>query len=99
MTRDNDTEWSNLVQQVVQFMFTAEAMNVTQHVAMERLAGDVSNVPELELSMLQLIAALGNYDEVYERTMQEFIPRAGLNSFYTLILTESTSRDTSGLLY
>ena len=101
VTRDSDPAWSDLVNSVVQFMYTAESIGLTQEKALQELSLDgEASVPQrsaLESSMLLLISELGNYGEVYQRTLERIVPRDGLNWLYSA--SNNTKNNTDGLLY
>ena len=94
VTRDNDSEWSRLVDNVVQFAFAAEGLNLTQRDARLLLEeGTSENRSKAYDQMVLLTAELGNYDEMYQRNLKTIFPREGPNLLY------DTSVDKSGLLY
>ena len=99
LTRDNDTQWHDVVQWVVFGMILADEAGVTSGNVADMAAnppnGDVARLlgvgfdggevfafgEQLGLDadfMQDVIAAVGNYDEVYERTIAPIgLPRAG----------------------
>lgn len=104
LTRDDDSEWHDIVQWVVFGMINAEELGVTsQNVAamassppnadVARLLGvafDGGAVPEPVLGidadfMQAVLAAVGNYGEVYARTLEPIgLTRSGsLNALWT----------------
>ena len=66
VTRDDDTEWTNIVNSVVQLMYTAEGMNITQQGAQEIMDGrgpeehdEEGYTTDLYDRMLRIVAAIG----------------------------------------
>lgn len=94
VTRNDDPEWSNLANLVVNAFILAEAHNITQvsaHLMADLYEDDVQS--SLAEQMVDLIAEFGNHGELYEKHIQEQIPRdAYLNQPY------DASRN-NGLLY
>ncbi len=96
-TRDNDTEWHDIIQWVVYGMIAADELGVTS----QNLSAMISNPPSTEISRLlgigvsdtdsqsfglgidddfmqKVLAQVGNYDEVYKRTLEPIgLLRAG----------------------
>jgi ABC-type amino acid transport substrate-binding protein len=98
VTRNNDPEWSDLARLVVNTWILAEANNITQATAplildlFSKKKEDGSN-QLLQSQMLSLVQEFGNHGELYEKYIQDLIPRDnGLNRPY------NRSR-TNGLLY
>ena len=106
-TRDNDSEWTDLVNSVVQLFYTAESLNLTQSQARDALdkppssSWEQANSNVLNIRMLQLVAEFGNYLELYERTLQAIVPREALNYLYKddSNLNEANTSNATGLLY
>uniref|UniRef100_A0A7S4J4M7 Solute-binding protein family 3/N-terminal domain-containing protein n=1 Tax=Odontella aurita TaxID=265563 RepID=A0A7S4J4M7_9STRA len=79
VTPRGDQLWSDLVNWVIQALFTAEEQNITQATA--------SLFPEVNFSFTGLnstmfrnvIAAVGNYGELYDRRLQAILPRESIN--------------------
>ena len=96
VVRENDSEWKDVVNWVVQGLIAAEEMGITQ----ANVANMAANPPNTEIARLlgvpyggssvsalgfdvigaqfiqRAIAAVGNYGEIYERTLGDYIPRA-----------------------
>ena len=94
MTADGNPDWSSIVELVIHTFFLAEAHSITNSNA-EDLRSILhpedanSNVAN---SMVAIVSKFGNYAELYERHLQNVIPRRGLNKLYN-------HSDSSGLLY
>ena len=91
VTRDQDHEWSNLVNTIVNTFYLAEAENITKSNA-QALGFHFANNSELASSMEAVVSELGNYADLYEKHLESILPRQGLNTVYT------KNQDT-GLLY
>jgi len=63
---------------VLRTLIHAEAANITKANADEL---NISDVPELDL--ISAIKAAGNYGDIYERNMELWLPRKGLNLLYS----------------
>jgi ABC-type amino acid transport substrate-binding protein len=91
MTRDNDSKWSNFANTVLQALFAAEELGITKNDANNLMNGDASLVtPSFESQLLRVVAAIGNYAEVYDRNIENILPRSGLNLL---------NNGTTGLIY
>lgn len=116
--RDNDSEWKDIVNWVVQGLIAAEEIGITQ----SNVAAMVANPPNTTIARLlgvafqggdisdlgfgvnpqfiqRAIRAVGNYGEIYERTIGGILPRpCSLNA----LASEDKSRcppGTGGILY
>ena len=83
VSRDEDPAWSDLLNLVVQLFLHAEASNLTQIQAAELLLESHNSTLgeqslNIESLMIKLVAEFGNYGELYERTIEDIIPRDGL---------------------
>ena len=97
-----DTEWSQLVHSVMDLLYVAEGLGLTQAMAQQALASDdrtsLGSLLDDGLDevladrLLYAVAAGGHYGELYERSMQALFPRGGLNALHT-------TDDNTGLLY
>eukprot|EP00986_Skeletonema_menzelii_P002605 scaffold709_cov142-Skeletonema_menzelii.AAC.6 len=77
-TRDDDAVFSDFVNWILQAILNAEEQGVTQSsylkVVPDNLFGD-----SFALAFQNAIKAVGNYAELYERNLDELVPRSGLN--------------------
>jgi general L-amino acid transport system substrate-binding protein len=101
VTRNDDPEWSDLANLVVNTFILAEANNITKESShlmvnlFEGGAGDLADGERTDLVnlMVSLIDEFGNHGELYAEYIQDQIPRdAGLNQPYN-------SSRSNGLLY
>ena len=78
MTRDGDEIWSSFVYWVVMATVYAEESNITASISADMpvvtLFGE-----RLKQMFRDCVAAIGSYADVYERNLQDTIPRAGAN--------------------
>ena len=88
-TREDDVQWTDFVRSLVSSTIHAEAFGITQDTAVEmplfQLLGSDSDYLQ---AFRDVILAVGNYAEVYERNMEIHIRRADnirntLNNFTT----------------
>ncbi|CAB9509681.1 extracellular solute-binding protein [Seminavis robusta] len=81
--RGEDTQFSDLLNAVIQVFYNAESRNFTQAEAVELLDSPTVAEPTqnsaLFALMVRLVAEFGHYGELYERTMEDIVPRDGLN--------------------
>lgn len=94
---DQDPEWAKMVIFVMDALLAADSAGLTQDEAQEHNAGSLA-IPEWEYAdpfivqrLLKAVAAVGNYGELYNRTIQPSFPRGGLNSL--------NEKNTTGMLY
>eukprot|EP00899_Mesostigma_viride_P004352 jgi/Mesvir1/13918/Mv16040-RA.1 len=91
LTRDADPQWTSLVTWVVHTLLLAEAYGITaanvetfQSTMAEplRVLGLVSTegLPYPARNNVAMIKAVGNYGEIYARSIQAYIPRAGTDN-------------------
>jgi general L-amino acid transport system substrate-binding protein len=88
-TRDNDSEWTDLVNGVVQLFYTVESEKfLTQELATTILQTNKEEEDEdrhitnrvLDVRVvLQIVSEFGHYGELYERNLQGIVPRDTLN--------------------
>lgn len=85
VTTQDDHQWSSFVFWVVSAMFYAEEQGISQQTS--------SRMPEVGLfgpeyvSMFQdAVGAVGSYHDIYERHVEQIIPRDGLNRLSTIPL-------------
>ena len=92
VTREGDTEWSDIVNSVVKIVFAAEDMDLTSANVELYDFNEAGNIPsELKRRIVRVISAIGNYAELYEVHAEHFVPRRKPNKL---------SRNfESGLLY
>ena len=81
-TRQNDVQWSAFVSWTVMATVYAEEHRFYKHNASSmpnmRLFGS-----EFEVMFRNIVATVGNYAEIYERTIQRIAPRSGRNMLVT----------------
>lgn len=86
VTRRDDPEWSDIVNSVLNALWAAEAQNITQNSAVSlAVTSPVGTFTESVFA--DVIAAVGNYGEIFSRHLEGIVPRSGLN---TLNLEGST---------
>ncbi|CAB9524630.1 Putative amino-acid ABC transporter-binding protein YhdW [Seminavis robusta] len=90
VTREEDTEWSNLVNFVVNVFFLAEAKGISKSNAEELMEVFMGN-SYLGTVATGIVAHLGNYGDMYTKHLESLFPRRDLNTLH--------SGDDSGLLY
>ena len=94
VTRKNDQSWSDTVNWVLRSLIQAELANITSSNAEELMdTSYASSGTKLDVS--SAIKAVGNYGDVYNRHMQDVVPRKGLNLLYDT----SVENQVSGLQY
>lgn len=83
VTREDDVEFAQFVEWILQALITAEAVGITQSSAStfpsSNLFGD-----EYLLMFQHAIAAVGNYGEMYDRSIEERFPLSGMNQLKTI---------------
>lgn len=80
-TRNNDAEFGDLANWVLQALVTADALNITQDTAHLFPTTDLFGADD-PLFFQRAIAAVGNYGEIYERAWGVKLPRQIINSPY-----------------
>ena len=92
-TRNDDTEFGDMVNWLLRALIVAEAMNVTQDRADQFPTTDLFGKEYTHLFQ-NAIAAVGNFGELYSRTWGDLVPRqpGGINSPHL-------TSDQGGLLY
>jgi hypothetical protein len=92
-TRSDDYEWYFFIETFLQGLLKAEALNITQ--------ADASMFPSIpyvgpgyDRMMEQAIGSIGNFGELYKRTVGPEHPRVGLNRLRT-----DNCKDEGGLIY
>lgn len=95
MTPDDNSEWSGIVDLVINTFFLAESYSITQS-----NANNLRSILHTEDSkhasvdaMVAIIAEFGSYGDLYGRHLQSVVPRQGVNHLY------NASSTSSGLLY
>jgi hypothetical protein len=95
VTRPDDYEWTLLVETVLQGLLEAEARNITQ-----ATASNFPSVPyagsEHERMVVQAVGSVGNFGELYNRTIGSQLPRVGLNRLRT---DNNCEQHEGGLIY
>ncbi len=76
VTRDDDAEWSDVVNLAVLALLSAEEQNVTQRAALDALHSTLLFGDSPRFSLLEVVAAVGNYGDIYKRNLQSMVPRA-----------------------
>lgn len=90
VTRDDDVEWSEMVNWILQSLFEAEKLGITQDSA-DAFKTTSAFGPAHENIFRNGIGAAGNYGEIYNRHLGSLLPRSGM-------LLLNTNR-TSGILW
>ena len=75
-TRDGDPEWSTIVDMIMNVLYTAEVLNITQdNVASQNLTellrGDLVRDDGFVSLFVDVISVVGNYGEIFHRTLTE----------------------------
>lgn len=78
MTQEDDPRWSDFVNSIVQAVFYAEEINITQQNALDFPPSDLFGDRFSDM-FRHAIATAGNYAEIYDRNMEALVPRGGLN--------------------
>lgn len=91
VSRGDDSEWSNLVNLVINTLISAEAANIGASNAEDLLLLLPDNIPMASI-MASVLAEVGNYGDIYSNQLEPYYPRHGLNLLYT-------NESDSGLLY
>jgi hypothetical protein len=94
VTRSDDSEWSNLVNLVVNSFFLAEFHGISKsnsHLLAAKLQIDVGT--DEATIMESVVSVFGNYGDLYATHLEPILPRHGLNMLY------KNHHDTAGLLY
>jgi len=94
VTRKNDQSWSDTVNWVLRSLIQAELANITSSNAEEFMDTSYAS-SSTKLDVISSIKAVGNYGDVYNRHMQDVVPRKGLNLLYDT----SVENQVSGLQY
>lgn len=89
---DNDAEWFDIVNSIVQLMFLAENNDLTQAKALEQV-NSIGLDDGLKGRMVHIVSQFGNYAELYKKYLETLVPRTGLNLLY------KEEVDNTGLLY
>lgn len=90
VTAPHDPDFSNFVESVLQALYVAEYFNITQATADNFPSAASVLGDDLQDAWRNAIRHAGNYGELYQRFLEDYIPRSSLN----LINTGDT-----GLLY
>ena len=89
VTRDGDPEFANFCNWIVISLFAAEAMNISKETAEVFPSTNLFGEEYRNMSS-NVIAAIGNYGEFFEKFFANLFPREGLNSI---------NNGTSGMMY
>ena len=93
VTRKNDQSFSDAVNWVLRSLIQAELSNITSSNAEELMDNYASSGANLDVA--SAIKAVGNYGDIYNRHMQDVVPRKGLNLLYDT----NVENQVSGLQY
>lgn len=85
-TRDDDPEWSDMVNWMVQSLLEAEKRGIGKKTAKNFPSTSVFG-KEYRHIFQKVVAAIGNYGDLYARHLESILPRSGSN----LINTNRTS--------
>lgn len=102
LTAPHDPRFSDFANSVLQSLFVAEAHNITQSTAFDEFDSTLAFGESYTDMFRHAVAAGGNYGELYERFLQPYSPRQGLNRINYGRNDITTTNDTtipSGLLY
>lgn len=78
VTREDDAVFSDFVNWILQALQNAEEQGVTQSSYLAVSPNDLFG-ESFALAFQSTIQAVGNYEEIYARNLEELVPRAGLN--------------------
>ena len=78
VTREDDAVFTDFVQWILQASLIAEEQGVTQSSYLKVPPSDLFG-DSYSLAFQNAIKAVGNYDELYERSLATIVPRSGLN--------------------
>jgi hypothetical protein len=80
-TREDDNEWSNLVNLVMKALYTADMHNITKSSVTSNLDvfRDVED-DDFKSVIVSAVGAVGNIGEMYQRHLSDVAPRRGLNT-------------------
>lgn len=97
VSRGDDVEFAQFVDWILHALITAEAMGITQETAKSTFPPTNLFGDHYQLMFQHAVAAVGNYGELYARTMEERFPRSGMN--HLKMSFNSSSEDDGGLMY
>jgi len=91
VTRQDDAQWSNVINMVVNVFIVAEEKNISKANAkdLEIFLADDREFAEM---LVPIVSEFGNYGDLHSKHLERNVPRQGLNSLYT-------NNDDTGLLY
>lgn len=78
VTRADDAQFSDFVNWILQALLAAEEQSITQSTAAAFTQSTVFG-EAFEDMFINAIEAVGNYEEMYNRNLEEIIPRANVN--------------------
>lgn len=78
MTREDDPRWSDFVNSIIQAVFHADEIGITQQQSSDFPLSDLFGDSFSDMFQ-KAISAVGNYGEIYARNMEALVPRDGLN--------------------
>ena len=80
VSMQGDPRFSDIINWVVMAILTAEEEGVTMETA--SALGTYGGLgTEYETMFIDAVAAVGNYKEIYERSVEAYVPRGGLNAY------------------
>jgi len=82
VTRGDDPQWSDFVFWVVMGTFIAEEQSITKE-SYEDMGNVFSFGPSFYDMHRNVISSVGNYDEIYRRSVESIVPRKGRNLLNT----------------
>ena len=82
ITNENNSQWSDFIYWIINGLIYAEEIKINRENAADM---PVTNLfgPTYKQMFRDVIYAVGNYGEIYERNLEEFIPRNGRNLLNT----------------
>jgi general L-amino acid transport system substrate-binding protein len=76
VTRSDDVEWSDFVNWVLQALLTAEEEGIIQQIAdLIEPTDAFGEGSQFALAFRNAVSAVGNYAEIYQRTLESIMPR------------------------
>ena len=77
-TREEDIQWSDFVRWITMATFHAEEENITANHASEMPVVDLFG-PSYRQALRDVVLSIGNYGQMYDRSMEPVVARAGRN--------------------
>lgn len=82
VTRDDDPQWSDFVNWVLQALLAAEEQGITQSTAADLPMVSVFG-NRFENMFIDAVGAVGNFGEIYARHVEAFVPRKSIDTINT----------------